>query len=77
MRAAGDRLLLAGWASRVLATPGGVVVEYNGKGIDGMDNLFQALRDLTPHTMQTEHIVGLFLLLTLRDEKKNSPGCTE
>ena len=73
MRAIGERLLLARWASRVLDTEKGVSIELTSKGIAGMDNLFHALKELGPHTMRAEHAVGLLLFLTLRDARKKPP----
>ena len=40
MRAAGERLVLAGWATRAVDSDKGAGFELTGKGIDGMDNLF-------------------------------------
>ena len=77
MRAAGERLVLAGWANRVVDTDQGVALDLSAKGIDGMNRLFAAMKDLDPHTMRAEHVMGLFVFLTLRDEHANPPEGSE
>ncbi len=77
MRAIAERLILAGWGTRAVDTDMGAGFGLTAKGVERMDNLFEALRDLDPHTMREEHIRGLILYLTLRDERKNPPGSAE
>jgi hypothetical protein len=67
-RAIAERLLSAGWAEQAMDSQGGAGIVLNGKGIDGMDRLFDALKDLDPHTMQAEHLLGLWLHLRSTEE---------
>ena len=74
LTAAGDLLVGAGWATRALNFPHGAVIELTATGHERMDRIFEALEELGPHTMRAEHIMGLFLYLTLRDEDAHPPG---
>jgi hypothetical protein len=71
-RAIGERLLLAGWATRVVDTDKGVAISLTEKGTERMDNLSNALRELNPHSFNPDHFMGLLLYLTLREDGPDS-----
>ncbi len=74
LNAAADLLIRAGWATRAANSPHGAAIELTEKGHERMDHLFEALEELDPQTMRAEHVMGLWLYLTLRDQRTDTPG---
>jgi hypothetical protein len=72
-RAIAERMIEAGWCTRAIDTNKDVSFGLTAKGVERMNNLFDALKELDPHTMRQEHVLGLFYFLVLRDEEHNPP----
>jgi len=74
LRAIGERLLLAGWASRVIDSDRGVGIGLTAKGVQRVNNLLNAIKELDPSTMRNEHFQGLFLYLASRWDETHPPS---
>lgn len=70
MQRVGERLMLAGWASASIDSEKSLGIRYTEKGSAGMDNLYHAIKDLNPDTLEEDHMIGLILHAILRHQAK-------
>lgn len=63
-----ERLAGAGWIKESGISEFGAGFRLTEKGIKGMNQIYEALRPLDPHTMRQDHVMGLFNHFFIRDE---------